>query len=64
MHTGRMAGLMLLTMRLGRWRGQSEQFGPQRDELAARLENSFCRYLCVLCEALCSLRMSRIGLLL
>lgn len=50
MRTGRMTGLTLQMMRLWRWKGLSERFGPQRGELAARLGNSSlqCLVFCVL----------------
>lgn len=45
-----MTGLMSQMMRLWRWKGLSELFGPRRGELAARLGNSSlqCLVFCVL----------------
>lgn len=48
MRIGRRTGLTLRMMHPGRWKEQSERFEPQRDELAARLGNSFWRYFCCL----------------
>lgn len=48
MRIGRMTGLTLRMMHPGRWKEQIERFEPQRDELAARLGNSFLRYFCSL----------------